>query len=225
VSFSPPVVASLPLCFEKAANKQKARKEVRSGRPLFEFFFLARGSRISPLQDGPIRAPTLTRRHPHEPPVSASVEAGRNSSLRYEACLPTGPPVSPSLHRMLQRLPSVVFATLIDRQRPANVRARGESTKSVRANAARVFQKYSRRAQSTSLDGARVIEPRSDTSSPFHKSGLSEQPVVAGIVLQHQRMAPNVSQRLAMHKCQITDSIWHWFSADNKANHPLRSAA
>jgi hypothetical protein len=81
-----PVVDSLPLCFEKAANKQKTRKEVRSGRPDFELFFLARGSRISPLQDGPIRAPTLTRRHSHEPPVSASVGAGRNSSLRYETC-------------------------------------------------------------------------------------------------------------------------------------------
>jgi hypothetical protein len=53
-------------------------------------------------------------------------------------------------------------------------RAKGRSR--LWANAAPVFQKYSRRVRSRGLDGARVIRPRSDTSSPFRKSGLLEQP-------------------------------------------------
>ena len=44
------------------------------------------------------------------------------------------------------------------------------------ANAARGFRKYSPGVRSRGLDSARVIGPRSDTSSPFRKPKLWEQP-------------------------------------------------
>ena len=42
--------------------------------------------------------------------------------------------------------------------------------------AARAFQKYSRQVRSRGLDRTRAIELPSDTSGPFRKPGLLEQP-------------------------------------------------
>jgi len=78
-----------------------------------------------------------------------------------------------------------------------------------------VFQKYSGRVRSRGLDGARVIEPRSDTSSPFQKFGLSEQPIARKCVLQPSEAATRCFATCANDHGQVTDSIRCGVSADH----------